>query len=131
MEQLYYKHKFFFYKQIGKNSVTSDLFSYLNKYYKNNNISNKNTFFKQLFEANDFVGVDLLAISRSEAIKAIDAKFVCSNVGLVDSLRFIMLNLKVTRDYVEMIFLLNKFLDYNNYKDVMIKIYQIYFWIVV
>ena len=29
-----------------------------------------------------------------------------------------MLNLKVTRDYVEMIFLLNKFLDYNNYKDV-------------
>ena len=59
--------------------------------YKNNNISNKNTFFKQLFEANDFVGIDLLVISRSEPIKAIDAKLICSNVGLVDSLRFIKL----------------------------------------
>ena len=53
----------------------------------------------------------------NETIKVIEMKSKCLNAGLIDSLLFIMNNLKFTRDYVEMISLLTGLLDYKCYNE--------------
>jgi hypothetical protein len=118
IEQLYFKHKLFFYKQICKNNISFSLFEYLDRYYSiENNSNNKNTFFKQLNDVKEFSGIIDVKENLNETIKVIEIKSKCLNAGLIDSLLFIMNNLKFTRDYVEMISLLTGLLDYKCYNE--------------
>jgi hypothetical protein len=115
MEQLYHKHKIFFYKQICKNGTTFELFKYLKRYYNNNSNNIKNTYIKQLNDVNDFIGVEDVTSNCMEAIRLIEMKFRSANAGLIDSVYFIIDNLRITRNYVEMISLLNRLLNYKYY----------------
>ena len=115
IQQLYYKHKVFFIKQIYKNELTFNTFNYLLEYYKNTKINCKNSFIKQIFDLNILINVENCLDNLCDTIKKIESMFVVENKGLLDSIQFVIDCFSNNRNYIEMRKLLNILLNYEFY----------------
>ena len=115
VQQIYLKHKIFFYKQIHKNQLTIDIYNFLDKFYDKKTCVNNNTFYKQYKYVNNTINIVKYSKSTNEIINLIDELFKCKNIGLLDSINFILTNFYLKKEYKEMIENLNNFLNYNNY----------------
>jgi len=113
IQQLYYKNKIFFVKQILKNELTFNIFNFLNEYYKNS--SNKNSFVKQVSDVNYITGVENCLINLNETIRIIENLFKIENLGLLNSIQFIIDFFFINRNYIDMYKSLNILLNYENY----------------
>ena len=115
IQQLYYKHKVFFVKQIYKNELTFKSFNFLLDYYKNSKTNCKNSFIKQIFDLNTLLDVDSCLSDMNCTIKKIEKLFIIENIGLLNSIQFVIDCFYFNRNFIEMKVLLNNLLNYKNY----------------
>ena len=114
IQQLYYKHKIFFVKQIYKNELTFNIFNYLIEYYRV--ATSKNSFIKQIYEINNVISVNNCLENLKESIKKIEELFNIVNLGLLNSIQFVINFFYTNRNYIEMYKSLNTLLNYENYR---------------
>ena len=113
--QIYSKHKVFFFKQIIKNEITSTIFNYLNKFYDNTNKAPKNSFICQVRTLNNILKTENWLSNPNETIVKLNNFFEFKNIGLIDSINFII-NLYFNLDNFLMKEELNFILNYELYK---------------
>ena len=116
INELYLKHKIFFYKQIIKNDLTISIFNFLEEHYKNKK-SCDDSFVKQIQMVNKSIETENCLLNLKETIRKIENIFVCSNLGLTDTIKFIIIDFEKNRNFDNMKYLLSNFLNYNNYLD--------------
>lgn len=87
--ELYYKFKYLFRNQINNNFLVLSVFNELNKYYSESKIP-KNSYIKQIKEL-DKVVENALNMKKEEFLLKLRDKFKSDNLGLVDSIRYILL----------------------------------------
>jgi hypothetical protein len=107
--ELYCKHKLYFFKQIMINDLTEKVFLELQNHYKNRK-SPKTSFIKQLVNVDLQVGFYTSTECVKKSIKIISEKFKCKNIGLCDSVNYVLKELD-----------LNKCIDdaYNNARKIL------------
>ena len=94
IEQLYTKHKIFFLKQIKNSSVCWNILTFLRGNY--DKFNQKNTSFcKQLNNVEKKTHIDVLDYSLKISLAIIDHLFIEENRGLVDSVKFIVSQIKI------------------------------------
>ena len=122
INELYLKHKIFFYKQVVKNDLTNSLFSFLREHYKSHKACD-DCFTNQVQSVNKAIGSEDCLVNIKETIKNIENLFICNNCGLLDSIKFILNNFELNRNFIELKFLLNNLLNYNNYLELNFSIF--------
>jgi hypothetical protein len=94
IEQIYLKHKVFFLKQLRQNILCNELLVYLRENY--DYFEQKNTSYtKQMNNLEKKIHINLSEYNPKTAIEMIEHLLKCSNSGLVDSVKFIVLQLKL------------------------------------
>lgn len=88
INQLYIKHKLFFYFQLINNKLSNYVFISLNQYFKKQN-SNNNSFIIQFNKVNKY---NFEEFNKKENVKKINTIFECKNKGLCDTINFIFHN---------------------------------------
>lgn len=112
--QLYCKHKIYFIKQLKKNSLTNEIYDWLDsKYIEKKTKPSKNSFVAQIKIVSQVIKCHCL-INLTETLNKIEKLFFITNNGLLDTISFIISNFYLDRQYFKLTKLLNKFLNYSN-----------------
>ena len=118
IKQLYMKHKMFFLKQLMNDKVCKDVLLYLKGYYRTFDRQNT-TFCKQLDYVGKKIFIDCAEYSGNISLALIDDLFKCKNDGLVDSIKFIFIQIKslmnTNLEYFYLYELVNDLLKINFY----------------
>ena len=112
IKQIYMKHKIFAYNQLQRNQTTKELFREFKVMYDIGIIAKSNqSLFKQLEDISKEFGLEY-ANNSSSMIKVIDNLVKCTNTGLVDSVKFLIVNLNSDNQFSMNIKLLTNLLKY-------------------
>ena len=95
INELYYKFKYLFIRQLKSHWVAYSLYSEVNKFDIKKSRYNKFSFCAQIREMGSFIltdqdridSIDLFTLNRQEAQTRIKNKFRCDNQGLIDSVK--------------------------------------------
>ena len=116
IRELYLKHKIFLLKQLNKNEFTSSVLKKL-RYFNTNKIIkfSNDSIINQITIVNKMANIDDCTINLSLSIQKIIEQFLCSNIGLLDSINFILNIFFLDNKIQEKVKLLANLLDYTNY----------------
>jgi hypothetical protein len=112
IQEIYQKHKIFLYKQIKANRLTSQIFDVLkDKYDKKIVEIDSESIFKQMNIIKSDVNVDCY-LDPKKTIVLIKESSKCSNLGLLDSVKFIIENMGTNNKFCDETRLLASLLRY-------------------
>ena len=89
LEELYFKHKFLFLKQLNNNGLARSIFEYLKC---NQQKRNKSSYLSQLKDLSKVIDLEYTNNDKKVILELLKKKFSCGNLGLVDSVRTAMGN---------------------------------------
>ena len=92
VSKLYFKYKILFLKQLNNNALAKNLFDTLKNHYSTRKKTPNFSFLKQMLECEKVVGKNLLEIDKKNLLIALDEKFCSENLGLVDSIKYVLNN---------------------------------------
>ena len=95
-------------------------------YIQKSNIFEKIQFFGRVRKNGTSVDEKCL-LNFNETIWKIENIFVCNNLGLTDTIKFIIIDFEKNRNFYNMKYLLSNFLNYNNFLDLNINILKSFF----
>ena len=98
VQQLYLKHKIFFLRQLYLNPFTRTVYENLHSYYCTLK-SNKLSFFNQIKQIKEEVGVEITQFNSKIVLNLIENKFSCNDQDLLYDLFEIINNFDVNRFY--------------------------------
>ena len=89
LEELYFKHKFLFLKQLNNNLLAKNIFEYLKC---NQQKKNKSSYITQLKDLSKVINIEAIENDKKITLELLKKRFSCGNLGLVDSVRTAMSN---------------------------------------
>ena len=89
LEELYFKHKFLFLKQLNNNLLAKNIFEYLKSSQQK---KNKSSYITQLKDLSKVIDMETTENDKKIALELLKKRFSCGNLGLVDSVRTAMSN---------------------------------------
>ena len=98
IEQLYFKHKIYGFKQLHNNKLTYDLFSYLTRYYDNCENIERCSYISQYNELKNFTGSSMN--SPRTILELLNNRFMCNDIDIRASMRKILLEFDVKDGYL-------------------------------
>ena len=104
IQELYTRHKIYFYKQIQKNELTNDVFNYLKSFYSTQINAPKSSFVNQLEIVDKIVNIANCHMKQKATLEKIEKIFSLSNQGVIDSIKFIFYQFFENRNFVQMKF---------------------------
>jgi len=87
IEEIYIKHKLYFFKQIMSNMLTRDVFLFLKEFYPRNKAPQE-SYNRQIELVDRRIGFAVTLETCNLALSIISKKFSCRNLGLIDSIYF-------------------------------------------
>ena len=93
IEQLYLKHKVYMYKQIKLNIISNAIFLKLKSLYDQKVLLKENSFFGQLEDVKKITGTEG-DLNPNVTLKLIQDLVKCENAGLLDSVKYMVNNIK-------------------------------------